>query len=87
MWVALTRREQIQTGKKIRKIVLEGDIVHETVYEILRFGNHYFFIQLISQNGREFLEEQKLVTPYSIQNLLYHGFEILEEDENEEVDN
>ncbi len=81
MWEALTRFEQLQTGKKIRKTVLEGDEIHETLYKILRVGNHYFFLELISQNGIEFIDDQKFITPYSIQNILYHGFEIMENEQ------
>lgn len=76
MWENLTRREQLQTGRKIRKHILDGNNTHETVYKILKIGDFYFFVEMISHNGIDLAEEQRIATPYSIQNILYHGFEI-----------
>lgn len=76
MWKNLTSREQLQIGRKIRKHILDGNETHETVYEILKFGEFYFFVEMISVNGKDLPEEQRIGTPYSIQNILYHGFKI-----------
>lgn len=80
MWRDLIDVNQVVVGKRIRKVILEGEHQHETIYNVSKLGEFYFFAQMIEHNGIILRDDQQIILPYKLANILYHGFEIWEEE-------
>ncbi len=79
MWQPLINANQLNHGSRLRKVIHDGDFVHESTYEVSRIGNFYFMATQITQNGQAIDFEMQPVTPYNIDGISHYLFEIWSE--------
>lgn len=76
MWQQLQNLNQLEEGSLIRQVIHEGDFQHESVHLVEKIGNFWFTARYLKQNGRELPEDNRPVTAYRNQGIMYYGFEI-----------
>lgn len=74
MWHPLINTNNLQEGSRLRIVVLDGAQEHESTYVVTTLGNHWYFVRQTAYNNQPIAEPA--ITPYKINNIIYHGFEI-----------
>jgi hypothetical protein len=76
MWSKLTSTNQLNVGNKIRFTIHEGDFQNETIYLVTRLIQIYLMAQIVEQNGHPVSQENQLMIPIRIADLVNYGFEL-----------
>jgi hypothetical protein len=76
MWNPLANAEQLSLNCKLKKVLLDGNFQHESIYQVTTIGNYYFVIKYLEQNEIEIPDEYQWITPYTLAGIMHYGFEI-----------
>jgi len=73
MWQILNLIDQLKVGSKLQKKILDGDASRESIFQVTKIGDIYFFIKFVQQDSEILEDSQQLEYYFEIDKIHFLG--------------